>query len=99
MKATVIEKESPMKNWEIKVGRKKYATVWFPNEFHPKTFVIEFYNPNLALTDIPDVHTAQGKVEKICRDFYGITEIVNKAGYPLKLLAVFEDELLKNVAV
>lgn len=84
--------------WTIKVGRKKYARINFPNNIHPDTFTIEFYQGiNGTITKIPDIHTAVEKCKKWCKEYFEIDEITDEKGYSLELLGCFEDPLLDDV--
>lgn len=84
--------------WTIKAGRKKYATINFPNNIHPDTFTIEFYQGiNGTITEIPDIHTAVEKCKKWCKEYFEIDEITDEKGYPLELLGCFEDKVFDDV--
>ena len=100
MKAILTEKEISCKGetircWEIKSGRKKCATVWFPWSGNFHEYRVEF--PHGTITKIPDVTTAAEKCSKWCKEYFGITKIVDKKGYPINLLAAFEDSLFADV--
>lgn len=97
MKAIITQKEILCKDekvqyWEIKVGKRLFAKICFPWSAN-KDFKVEFYKPNLVITDIEDIHAAVEKCQKYCAEFYNITEITDSYKYPIELLACFADPL------
>lgn len=100
MKAICTKKQTSCKDekipyWEIKAGRKTYAKIWYPWSGNGNEYRVEF--PHGTMTGCEDIFAAAEKCAKWCAEYFGITEIADKKGYPIDLLAAFESPLLADV--
>lgn len=97
MKATCKKITDRLPRWEVKQGNKKFAAVYYPNEF-TNYFQIEFYQRlSVIIDNIPDLVTAIKKCCMYCSEFYGIDKITDKSGYEFELLGIFEDPMFNDV--
>lgn len=84
--------------WEIKLGRKKVCEVNYPSEVLGTTsFKVSFPHIGMAVIDIPTLLVASEKVKKYLFEFFQITDIRDRQGYPFDLLCCFEDPLFDDV--
>ena len=101
MKAIVKEvKTKTVRLWIVFEGTRIRSVIYFPNELHPESFTVEFLFKHGVVdseTDIPDLNAAIEKCQELCKKHYGIDEITDEKGYPLKLLGCFEDPLFDDV--
>lgn len=85
--------------WEVRLGRKKVCEINYPSEILGSTsFKVSFPHIGMAITDVQTLQEAQEKAQKYLFEFFHITKITDRLGYPFDLCVLFEDPLLQDVA-